>query len=419
MRRSLIALAAAASLALAACGGGEPETSGTPEGEETSGESTPEESESPDGEDGGGSLTVWTDETRVEVFAQLGEQFAEESGVTIDVVQKPTADVRTDFISQAPTGQGPDMIVGAHDWVGDLVANGVVAPIDFASKAESFNEIAVQAFTYDGNVYGLPYALENVGLVRNNELVQDTPETLDELIAQGQEIGAEFPLVVQMGENGDPYTMYPIQTSFGAPVFTMEGDEYTTELGMEGEAGTAFAEYIQQLGQDGVLSADLGGDQAKQAFLDGNAPYMITGPWWTSEFAAAGMDIDVLAVPSAGGEPSAPFVGVQGVYISSYSENALVANQFLDFLSTVDAQSTLYEAGGRIPALIEATETVDDELLLGFDEAAGDGQPMPAIPEMAAVWEHWGGAQVAIVNGSSPDAAAAWQTMNDNIKANF
>lgn len=429
MRKSLIALAAGIAVTLTACGGGSADTTdtNTAEGEETSSAAAEEETsaaaegESSEAAGEGGTLTLWADETRVDAFKEIGKAFTESTGVALDVVQKPTADIKTDFIQQAPTGQGPDLIVTAHDALGDVVQNGVVAPIDFASKADGFNPVAVQAFTLEGNVYGVPYALENIALVRNNELVKDTPATFDELIEQGKGVdGAEFPIVIQQGEQGDAYHLYPVQTSFGAPVLkTDENGDYTAELGMEGEEGVKFAEYIQKLGKDGVLSADLGGDQAKQAFMDGKSPYMITGPWWTTEFAEAGMDISVLPVPSAGGQPAAPFVGVQGVFVSSHSENQLLANQFADYMAGKEAQDKLYELGGRAPALTESAEAVDDELIKGFDEAGKDGQPMPSIPEMGAVWEFWGGTEVAIINGKSADAAEAWKTMNENIKAKF
>ncbi len=61
-----------------------------------------------------------------------------------------------------------------------------------------------------------------------------------------------------------------------------------------------------------MLDPAIDGDKAKQAFLDGKAPYMITGPWNTTAFTEAGMDISVLPIPSAGGQPAQPFVGVQG-----------------------------------------------------------------------------------------------------------
>ena len=402
MRKSIVSvLAAGVALSLAACGGtGSPATS---------------ESAAP----AAGSLTIWVDETRIDDFKALGEDFVKASGVALDVVQKPTADIKTDFVAQAPTGEGPDLIVGAHDWTGELVSNGLISPIELGDKGKLADN-TIAAFQYDGALYGVPYAVENIALVRNNKILQDTPDTFDALIEQAKGAGAEFPAIIQVGDQGDAYHMYPIQTSFGAPVFKSNADgSYTNELGMEGAEGEAFATYLKKLADEKVVSVSMGGDQAKQAFLDGKSPYMITGPWNTAAFTEAGMDISVLAVPSAGGQPSAPFLGVQGVYLSSKSENGVLANQFLDYMATTEAQQKLFDLGGRVPADTSVAEGITDELLAGFAEAGKNGQPMPSIPEMAAVWSHWGNTQVSIINGQAADPVAAWKTMVENIKAGF
>ena len=402
MRKSIVSvLAAGVALSLAACGGtGSPATS---------------ESAAP----AAGSLTIWVDETRIDDFKALGEDFVSASGVALDVVQKPTADIKTDFVAQAPTGEGPDLIVGAHDWTGELVSNGLISPIELGDKGKLADN-TIAAFQYDGALYGVPYAVENIALVRNNKILQDTPDTFDALIEQAKGAGAEFPAIIQVGDQGDAYHMYPIQTSFGAPVFKSNADgSYTNELGMEGAEGEAFATYLKKLADEKVVSVSMGGDQAKQAFLDGKSPYMITGPWNTAAFTEAGMDISVLAVPSAGGQPSAPFLGVQGVYLSSKSENGVLANQFLGYMATTEAQQKLFDLGGRVPADTSVAEGITDELLAGFAEAGKNGQPMPSIPEMAAVWSHWGNTQVSIINGQAADPVAAWKTMVENIKAGF
>lgn len=402
MRKSIVSvLAAGVALSLAACGGtGSPATS---------------ESAAP----AAGSLTIWVDETRIDDFKALGEDFVSASGVALDVVQKPTADIKTDFVAQAPTGEGPDLIVGAHDWTGELVSNGLISPIELGDKGKLADN-TIAAFQYDGALYGVPYAVENIALVRNNKILQDTPDTFDALIEQAKGAGAEFPAIIQVGDQGDAYHMYPIQTSFGAPVFKSNADgSYTNELGMEGAEGEAFATYLKKLADEKVVSVSMGGDQAKQAFLDGKSPYMITGPWNTAAFTEAGMDISVLAVPSAGGQPSAPFLGVQGVYLSSKSENGILANQFLDYMATTEAQQKLFDLGGRVPADTSVAEGITDELLAGFAEAGKNGQPMPSIPEMGAVWSHWGNTQVSIINGQAADPVAAWKTMVENIKAGF
>ena len=402
MRKSIVSvLAAGVALSLAACGGtGSPATS---------------ESAAP----AAGSLTIWVDETRIDDFKALGEDFVSASGVALDVVQKPTADIKTDFVAQAPTGEGPDLIVGANDWTGELVSNGLISPIELGDKGKLADN-TIAAFQYDGALYGVPYAVENIALVRNNKILQDTPDTFDALIEQAKGAGAEFPAIIQVGDQGDAYHMYPIQTSFGAPVFKSNADgSYTNELGMEGAEGEAFATYLKKLADEKVVSVSMGGDQAKQAFLDGKSPYMITGPWNTAAFTEAGMDISVLAVPSAGGQPSAPFLGVQGVYLSSKSENGILANQFLDYMATTEAQQKLFDLGGRVPADTSVAEGITDELLAGFAEAGKNGQPMPSIPEMGAVWSHWGNTQVSIINGQAADPVAAWKTMVENIKAGF
>lgn len=430
MRKSLLAVAAAGlSLTLVACGGSnggtttDPET--TPAGAETTAAGTEttaagETTMANPPAEAAGTLTVWVDETRIDAFKELSADFQAATGVALDVVQKPTQDIKTDFIAQAPTGQGPDLVVGAHDWTGDLITNGVIQPIELGDKVSGFNEVAVRGFTQGGQVYGVPYATENIGLVRNNGMVQDTPATFDELIEQGKAAeGAEFPIVIQQGPDGDAYHLYPIQTSFGAPVFkTDENGDYTAELGMEGPEGTAFAEYLKKMADEGIVSVSMGGDQAKQAFLDQKTPYMITGVWNIADFQAAGIDVSVVPVPSAGGQPSAPFVGAQGVFLSSQSENALLAGQFIDYMASKEAQDKLYELAGRMPALTESADAVDDEILAGFAEAGAEGQPMPAIPEMGAVWSFWGGAQVSIINGDAAPAEA-WTAMNANIKEAF
>jgi arabinogalactan oligomer/maltooligosaccharide transport system substrate-binding protein len=212
--------------------------------------------------------------------------------------------------------------------------------------------------------------------------------------------------------------MYPLQTSFGAPVFESEADgSYTKTLGMKGEAGEAFAQYLQKLGKDGVLDSAIDGEIAKQAFIDGKSPFIVTGPWNIADFEAACIDLAVTEIPSAGGEPAQPFVGVQGAYISAKSENPLLANDFVvNYLSTEEAADTIYASGNRIPALTASADKIDNAITKSFAEVAAQGAPMPSIPEMGSVWAFWGSTEVAIISGSASDAAGAWNTMNENIE---
>lgn len=364
-----------------------------------------------------GTVTLWVDSNRFEEMQPIVDSFKEQTGITVDLIEKASDEIGDDFIAQVPTGEGPDMIVSAHDGLGGWVSNGVVAPLELGDAADSFVEVASAAMAYDGQYYGVPLSLENVALVRNNGLIGETEATtFDELIEEGESAGTEYSVLIQQGEGSDPYHMYPLQTSFGAPVFAQNPDgSYTSELALGGDEGIAFAEYIAALGEDGVLDLAVDGSIAGQAFEDGEAPYIITGPWAIEAFEAAGIDVAVLPVPSAGGEDAQPFVGVQGLFISSNSDNALLANQFAQYLMTEEAQDALYQSSGRSPALQAAADKVDDPIIAGFNEAGANGAPMPAIPEMSAVWSFWGNTEAQIIDGQV-GPAEGWASMVDNIQ---
>ena len=399
------ALAMASVAMLAGCSGGD-------------GTTAPESTEGAAG--AGAEIVIWTDAEREEAIAAAAETFEEETGATVTLVQKNFEDLRNDFIAQVPTGEGPDITVGAHDWLGALVTAGVVNTVDLGEKAEEFEQVAIDAMTYEGQLYALPYSLETVALVQNVAMVgEEAPATWDEMIQKGLDSGAERPVAINTaGETGDAYTMYGFQTSFGAPVFVQDDSgSYTTEVGMGGPEGEAFAQWLHANGDQGTgyLSTTVDYDINNELFNSGEAPYTIQGPWAISAFPD--VEVAVNPIPSAGGETAAPFVGVQGFYLSSQSENALLATDFLvNHLATEDAQRALYEADPRIPAFSTLAEEVSsDPIIAGFLASAQNGVPMPSIPEMGSVWDFWNAAEVQIINGADP--VPTWNQMITDLEA--
>ena len=401
MRRGIAALGVlAAATALAACNNG------------TTSSSTSSDSAS---NDAVATLTIWADDTRYAQVQTLAEDFTASSGVAVNVVKKSESDMDTEFTTQVPTGNGPDLIVMAHDKLGALVANNVVAPVDLGEAKSNFADVAVKAVTYDGQTYGVPYAVESVALVRNNALTKDEPKTYDDMIASGKATGAEYPFIIQMGTEGDPYHFYGFQTSFGAPVFNTNADgEYTSELAMGGSGGTDFATWLKAQGDAGVISPSITGDIAKQAFLDGKAAYTVTGPWNVAAFREAGLDVSVLPIPSAGSQAAQPFVGVQMFYQSAQSTNTLIAKQFFNYLATPDAQEKMQKLGGRASAMPSVADKSDDQDIKDFSKVAESGALAPAIPAMGKVWSFWGTTEANIAKGAE-EPEAGWATMVTNI----
>ncbi|SDR88533.1 sugar ABC transporter substrate-binding protein [Agrococcus carbonis] len=401
----------ALALTLAACSGG-----GAP---------APSASETEAAPQGGGELVIWMDQNRNDALADVIASFEEETGTTVEVVVKDFADIDDDLTTQAPSGEGPDVVVGAHDWIGKLVTNGVIDPVELGDIAGDFEEVSIQAMTYNGATYGVPVSIENIALVRNTDLAPEAPASWDELVSTGEaavESGdAEFPLLVGIDpNNADPYHLYPLQASYGGPVFGMneDGSYNPDDLQLGNEGNVEFAGALAEWGQQGIINLNISQDIAKEQFANGASPYTITGPWNLTTFQDAGVNYAISEIPSAGGQPATPFVGVQGFFISAYANNPIVASQFLtEYVASEEAQTAIYEGGQRAPALSSAFEAAQsNEDVAAFGEVGAAGVPMPNIPEMDALWGDWGTTEAQIISGDAADPAAAWTTMAEKIQ---
>ncbi|HML20274.1 MAG TPA: maltose ABC transporter substrate-binding protein [Aggregatilinea sp.] len=360
-------------------------------------------------------LVVWTDENRASIVEGVGAAFEEEYGIKIVVQQMAFGDIRDQLKTAGPAGEGPDILIGAHDWLGELVINGLLAPIDLGDKAEEFAPTALQAFTYDGELYGMPYGIENVAFFRNTDLVPDAPETWEEvgeIAAQLKEEGkAEYGYVIQIA---DTYHYNPLMTSFGGYIFGLdENNEYDpTDVGVDSEGSIAAATWIDGQIEAGLTPGEADWDTIHALFESGDAAMIITGPWALERIQASGVPYAISPIPDGG----KPFLGVQGFMISAFSSEPLLAQAFLtEYLATEDVMQQLFEAGDRPSAFITVADAIEDPDYAAFAEAGAVGQPMPAIPEMSAVWTAVNDA-ITLTFQQQSDPADAFTTAAEQIR---
>jgi maltose-binding protein MalE len=443
-RRRLLAAAACFALIGAACGGDDSDTTPAetaPETTEAPADDTdpePDDTDEPDpdpepddtddgdadeGDDGeaeeeafvppargDADLVIWADDTRTPVLAPIAATFSEEEGVNVVVLEVPFDQIRDSLTLTAPAGEGPDIIIGAHDWLGDLVSDGVVAPIDLGPAADLYAEAAVAAFAFDGNQYGLPYAIENIALIRNTDLVPEAPATFEELeeIALGLVEAGEvsIPLAIQQAP-ADPFHNFPLFTGGGGFLFGQadDGSYIAEELGLDSEGSLAAAVRFSEWSASGLLDGDIDYGVMINSFGSGDAPFAITGPWAVGDFADVNFVVE--PIPTIDGNTPSVFIGVQGFMISSFSESPELATTFLlDYLNDETVMLELFEAGARPPAMLSAFEQVsDDPIVQGFGLAGQQGQPLPAIPAMRSVWGAWTDAYSLIFSGADPEEA--------------
>jgi maltose-binding protein MalE len=364
------------------------------------------------------SITIWADNDRKAAVTQLANQWASARGATANVVFHDFGKIRDDLGTVA-AAEAPDVIMGAHDWTGQLAANGLVQPIvlSAATKAQ-FPAYTLNAFSYGTAVkrlYGVPTQVENIGLVVNTGLVK-VPKTFKQLeqeaIAFKKKKAGNLAIAVQQGTNGDAYHMYPFFSGLGGYIFgtNKAGNLDPSDIGVANPKFLKNASLVDKWNKEGLINSKIDSSTAQNAFLKGQAAFWITGPWNSDTLKKSGLKFQIIQMPKIA-YPSVPFLGVQGFLVTKYAAahgvESLAQDFVANYMSTAPAQTTLANASGRWPANSKAGAGFSDPVLAQFGRASKGGVPMPNIPQMNNVWQDLGQAWVRSTKGAGAAKAAA------------
>jgi maltose/maltodextrin transport system substrate-binding protein len=361
------------------------------------------------------TLTVWSSEKQVDFIKRIGQEFTRDTGINVDVQMVTFGDIKSKFLTAAQAGEGPDIIVGAHDWVGELALNGLLEPIpQSAIELDKFAPSGIQAFTYEGKLYGLPYAIEAVGLFYNRDYVSDdeVPTNIDDLMALAKEFTTDETVGFAVTPN-DFYQTYGFFSGYGAYVF--DYDPQTgydiTDIGMNNEGAIKAGYLLKSFFDEGIMPQGMNYNIMDSMFMDGLAAMIINGPWAVKAYLDAGINFGVLPLTKMELEPGKtmkPFVGVQGMMINSRSENKAFAMEFIiNYLATAEGIYEFYIADPRLPARNDVSQIIEEQggpvpadIVAAFTESAAGGEPMPNIPAMQSVWQPMSDALNNIINGT-------------------
>ncbi len=374
------------------------------------------------------TLRIWADADRKASVEKVAGAWGKKNGVTVTVVQKDFGKIRDD-LKTADVATAPDVIVGAHDWVGELAANGSVIPLTVSkSVAAKIPSYSLDAFSYanaKGNkvLYGAPVALENVGLVVNTKVAK-VPTSFDDMVSQAlafqKKATGNFGLVIP---GGDAYHNYPLFSGLCGYVFGKDakGNLNPSDVGVGNAKLLGNASQIDSWNKSGLLSSKVDYGIAKNAFLAGKAAFWVTGPWEKDTLDKSGLKVQIVQMPKNKCD-SVPFLGVQGFMVTKFAKTHGVESQARDlvgsYMMSAGAQTQLSSENGRAPANTDAAAKITDPLLKQFAAAGKGGVPMPNIPEMSSVWGDLGTAWTNVFKGAdATPAKSAFRTAGKNIVA--
>lgn len=363
-----------------------------------------------------GSLTLWHGWTGSEADALNKEIIpawqAANPGITINVLAVPFDQLKNKYQTEVATGGGPDLLIGPADWTGELASADLIKPLNGLVPEETLSQYvpsAVQALTFDGQLYGLPESIETVALFYNTDLVPTAPANSTELAQMSGEIA---------GANAGTFG-FALYSNFYHPagyLFGWGGQIFTEEMtsAFNSPETVSFLSWLKDLtSQPGVTYQNDDG-AISSLFKEGKAAMVINGPWAVADYQAAlGADkvgVAPLPVISENGDaPALPFLGVKQIMVNSNlnDDQAALAAKFAEFFTGAEVGQILADSAGHLPANT-GVDVSANPIASAFVAQAANSTPMPTVPEMGQVWTPAQDMIGKVLDGSAtPEQAAA------------
>lgn len=372
-------------------------------------------------------LVIWCTDKEVAGLDPMKKEFKKKEKIDVEI--EIQAEVRSKFIQAAKAGTGPDIVVGAHDWVGELAKNGLLAEINLdQSKKAEFFPVSIDGFTYSGKLYGVPYCVEALVLIYNKKLIKDPPKTWEDLIkvAKPMTKGGNYGFLYGIDNNF--YNNFPFIGSQGGYIFKNVGGKYDImDIGLDGPGAIEGAKFIMRLVQEGIVPTSTNNGTVESNFHEGKVAMIMDGPWNIKGYVKTNPEIGVTKLPTLNGKKSVPFVGARGFMINGTSANQknvdTAKNFIINYAGSEDGQYAMFKGGGRPPAHIKANEKAqkDDPFVKPVIDSANDGIPMPNVKAMAVVWNYAAGMIDKFKTGETTvenSIKAAVQTIRNELSKN-
>ena len=285
-------------------------------------------------------------------FAAAAKKYQEATGITIEVVDVPTADITTKLKNAATANDLPALarVTGLDPlWVNQL------QDLSDIAKSRGIDENFLQE-SPDGIIPAIPSDLTAVGLFINKSLFEKAGVTFptaieqawtwDEFIAAVGQVrekaGAKYGVVMDRSGHRLRAMMY----EFGSSAFAKEGDKYAGD-----SKAVETLEYFQKINDDQTMpkSVWLSGEDGNAMFKSGQVAAYYSGSWQVADFNKNIKDFEWLSVPLPKKEVNATNLG--GGFMIAFKDTGQdeEAKKFIDWFYDDANYTEFAKQGGYLP----------------------------------------------------------------------
>lgn len=375
------------------------------------------------------NLTVWVSMSDAELATMqtVTEDWESQSGNTVEIINIPYFELMSKVETTFPAGEGPDLVEYPHTDVGIWSQAGLIAPYPDSALSESeranYQASALEAFTSEGRLYGIPQIADTVVLMYNKALVTKPPETMEELITMAKQLTRDdiYGFLVL---DDNMWFSWGFVSGYGGYIFGKQGDTYDPEdLGIFSKDTANGMDYLMTLrNEHGLIPSDLNWNVITGKFTEGKVAMMLMNANQAGIYQKAGVDVGIAVIPRLpNGEMPHPLENVQGWGLNAYSDKQAAAADLAVFLGANLPVPLFQTSQGNIPV---RSDVLSDPIIAGNPDAVAAvkqveyAQPVPNIPEMSLAWTPLNNAFILVATGQKTTAQAlmeAQQALKDAI----
>jgi alpha-1,4-digalacturonate transport system substrate-binding protein len=285
-------------------------------------------------------------------FAAAAKKYKEATGITIEVVDVPTADIATKLKNAATANDLPALarVTGIDPlWVNQL------QDLSDIAKSRKIDEKFLQQAP-DGTIPAIPSDLTAVGLFVNKSLFDkagvayptsiDKAWTWDEFVAAVNQVrekaGAKYGVVMDRSGHRLRSMMY----EFGSTAFAKEGDKYAVD-----DDAVTTLEYFKKINDDKTMpkSVWLSGEDGYAMFKRGQVAAYYSGSWQVADFNKNIKDFEWMSVPLPKEKVNATNLG--GGFMVAFKDTGAdeEAKKFIDWFYDDANYTEFAKLGGYLP----------------------------------------------------------------------
>lgn len=368
-------------------------------------------------------------ETLLELIRQYNADPNLNGGVKVDVLSVAFGNFPDKLTNALPRGQGPDVFIYAHDRLEDWKAKGLIAPVDFwiqpQEVADYRPEMVVDAFIREHRLYGFPLTVKNLALyVRRLPDGTDVAARVLDLQTRNEWTFEAFLKLARELTRPCPWN-----TNLKCYGLGVQADDAYHHAMWVHAAGGAFldarglpdvlsdahrkaAEWSWKLSgahQDAVVPPELSYPLMSDLFIKGEIAMVISGPWFQSQLDPQKTPYTVVDFPFVEGRYPAPFLSLEGLYLSARSRKPSAAVRLMKFLAGAKSAEMRARMAGQVPILQTVADAMRrecetnracpfDRFFYGqFLQIAQKGVVMPATQNARMMWPPYSKALAGVI----------------------